>query len=240
VYLNDNAAIVNRIGDLFANVDSSWDGVILMVTNPVDPLCTWLQRRTGLDRRRILGYTLNDSLRLRTGVSRVLNAAPQSIDAWVVGEHGDSCVPLFSRVTVAGAPVALTAEQRGKAEEFMRSWYTRHVALDSGRTSTWTSGLGVARMVSSIAYGRGEIWPASVVLAGEYGIDGVSLSVPVSLGRRGAEKIHEWEITPEERAALHDAATCVREVTDTIDVHPAAGLARTQDDITRRTKDEVA
>ena len=218
VFLNDNAAIVNRIGDLLVKAGPDWGGVLLIVTNPVDPLCTWIQRRTGLDRRRILGYTLNDSLRLRTGISHALDAAPQSIDAWVIGEHGDSCVPLFSRVKVAGAPVALTAEQRGKAEEFIRSWYVRHVALDSGRTSTWTSGLGVARMVASIAYGKGEMWPASVVLAGEYGIDGVSLSVPVSLGRRGVENIHEWEITPEERAALQVAAARVHEVTNTINV----------------------
>jgi malate/lactate dehydrogenase len=216
VFLNDNATIVNGISDLLANAGPDWGGVLLMVTNPVDPLCTWVQRRAGLDRRRILGYTLNDSLRLRTGISQALDVAPQSIDAGVIGEHGDSCVPLFSRVKVAGAPVALTAEQRGKAEEFIRSWYVRHVALDSGRTSTWTSGLGVARMVASIAYGTGEIWPASVVLAGEYGIDGVSLSVPVSLGRRGAAEIHEWEITQEEYTALHVAATRVREATSAI------------------------
>jgi len=218
VFLRDNAAIINRISDLLVKAGPNWDGVLLMITNPVDPLCTWMQQRTGLDRQRILGYTLNDSLRLRTGISQVLDTTPQSIDAWVIGEHGDSCVPLFSHVKVAGAPVALTVEQRGKAEEFMRSWYVRHVALDSGRTSTWTSGLGVARMVASIAYGKGELWPASVVLAGEYGIDGVSLSVPVSLGRHGAEEIHEWEITPEEHAALQVAATHVREVTNTINV----------------------
>lgn len=216
VFLNDNAAIVNRIGDLLATAGPDWGGVLIMVTNPVDPLCTWTQRRTGLDRRRVLGYTLNDSLRLRTGVSQVLDAAPQSVDAWVIGEHGDYCVPLFSRVRVTGAPVTLTVEQRSRAEEFMRTWYVRHVALDSGRTSTWTSGLGVARMVAAIAHGKGEVWPASVVLAGEYGINGVSLGVPVSLSRRGAEVIHEWEITPEEREALHAAAARVREVTDTI------------------------
>jgi malate dehydrogenase len=123
---------------------------------------------------------------------------------------------LFSRVKVGGAPVELTAEERGKAEEFMRSWYVRHVALGSGRSSTWTTGLGVTRMVASIAYGRGELFPASIVLAGEYGIEGVSLSVPVSLGRRGAEEIHEWEITPEEHAALQESAARVREATYTI------------------------
>ncbi len=216
VFLRDNAPIVNRISDLLAKEGPNWNGVILMVTNPVDPLCTWLRQRTGIDRRRILGYTLNDSLRLRTGIGQVLDVAPQSIDAWAIGEHGDYCVPLFSRVRVAGAPTALTAEERRKAEEFMRSWYARHVALGSGRTSTWTTGLGVARMVAAIAYGKGDLWPASIVLAGEYGIEGVSLSVPVSLGRRGVEAIHEWEITLEERAALHEAAAHMREATNTI------------------------
>src|SRR5262249_35012586 len=84
--------------------------------------------------------------------------------------------------------------------------------------AAWTTGLGVARMVATIAYGKGELWPSSVVLAGEYGIEGVSLSVPVSLGRRGAEEIHEWGITQEEHAALHEAATRIREVTNTINV----------------------
>jgi malate dehydrogenase len=216
VFLRDNAPIVNRISDLLVKSGANWNGVLLMVTNPVDPLCTWLQRRTGLDRQRILGYTINDSLRLRTGISQVLDADPKSIDAWVIGEHGDSCVPLFSRVKVAGAPVELTAEERRKAEEFMRTWYVRHVALGSGRTSTWTTGLGVTRMVAAIAHGKGELCPASIVLEGEYGIEGVSLSVPVYLGRRGVEEICEWEIAPEEQATLHEAAARVCEATDTI------------------------
>ncbi|MCI0392400.1 MAG: malate dehydrogenase [Acidobacteria bacterium] len=218
VFLNDNAAIVNGISDLLIKAGSDWDGVLLIVTNPVDQLCTWEQRRTGLDRRRILGYTPNDGLRLRTGIGQVLGAAPQNIDAWVIGEHGDFCVPLFSRVKLNGDSVDLTAEQRKKAEEFMRSWYVRHVALGSCRFSTWTTGLGVARMVAAIVYRREDLWPASVVLAGEYGIDGVSLGVPVSLGRHGAEQIHEWRITSEERAALQVAATHVREATNAINL----------------------
>ena len=216
VFLQDNTAIINRISDLLTKAGPDWNGVLLIVTNPVDPLCTWVQQRTGIGRQRILGYTLNDNLRLRTGIGQVFDVSPQNIDAWVIGDHGDYCVPLFSRVRVNGAPVALTAEERRKAEEFMRTWYVRHVSLDSGRTSTWTTGLGVSRMVAAIAYGKGELWPASIILEGEYGIEGVSLSVPVSLSRRGVEYIHEWELTPEEHAALHGAAVRVREATDTI------------------------
>ncbi len=183
--------------------------MILVVTNPVDPLVTRLQRRTGLDRRRVLGYTLNDSLRLRTGLARALGEPPGSVDAWSLGEHGDLSVPLYSRVYVEGVQVDPTAAQRAAAEDYLRNWYVRHVALDSGRSSTWTSGLGVARMVTALA-GGGQLWPASLVLDGEYGISGVAVTVPVTLGPGGAEQIHEWELAAGELEALHASAEFVR------------------------------
>lgn len=142
-YLARNAAIADAL------ITPS-DGVVVVVTNPVDPLVTRLQRRTGLDRRRILGYTINDSLRLRTGLTRALGVAPGGVDAWAIGEHGDLSVPLFDRVTVNGVPVRPTPEQAAEAEQYFRTWYVRHVALDSGRSSTWTSGLGIARMVAAL------------------------------------------------------------------------------------------
>jgi len=186
------------------------------VTNPVDPLCTWIQRWSGIERLRVLGYTLNDSLRLRTGIARALRVDPGVVDAWVLGEHGDTCVPLFDRVLVANEPVMLTPEERAESDEFLRRWYVRHVALDSGRSSTWTSGVGVARMVGAIAADAGELWPASVVLEGEYGVEGVALSVPVSLGREGA-LIHEWALSSKEQDAFERGAATVREATARVD-----------------------
>jgi malate dehydrogenase len=214
-YLTSNAEIVGSFVDLLGE-PGTWPGVLLVVTNPVDPLCMWIQRHSGVDRHRVLGYTLNDSLRLRTGIAKALRVDPGVVDAWVLGEHGDSCVPLFDRVRVAGEPVTLTAEVRAEAEEFLRTWYVRHVALDSGRSSTWTSGIGVARMVTAIATDAGELWPASVVLAGEYGVDGVALSVPVSLGRRGAA-IHEWTLTSEDQSAFQRSAASVREAAERVE-----------------------
>ncbi len=208
VYLDANARIVAGVADRLPSV---WDGVLLVVTNPVDPLCTWIQQRTGLDRRRVLGYTLNDSLRLCTGIGQALGLAPGRVQAWMIGEHGSLAVPLFDRVTVDGTPVQLSHDQRAQVLEFIGNWYVRHVALDSGRSSTWTSGLGVARMVSAIANGESDrVWPASMMLAGEYGIDGVSVSVPVSFRPGAVDRILEWELTPEQRRALLDAADFVR------------------------------
>jgi malate dehydrogenase len=135
----------------------------------------------------------------------------------VIGEHGDGSVPLFQRVRVAGEPVALDAGQRRRAEDFLRGWYQRHVALDSGRTSTWTSGLGLARMVEAIRAGGGaDPWPASVGLRGEYGIEGICLGVPVELGREGVHRILEWELTEAESASMQAAAATVRAATNSI------------------------
>jgi malate dehydrogenase len=212
-YLAKNARIADDLADELA---TRCDGVVVVVTNPVDPLVTRMQRRTGLDRRRILGYTINDSLRLRTGLAKGLGVAPGSVEAWAIGEHGDLSVPLYDRVTVDGVPVRPTPEQTAVAEDYFRNWYVRHVTLDSGRSSTWTSGLAVARMVAALE-GDGELWPASVVLDGEYGIAGVAVSVPVTIGRGGVQEIHQWELSPGDLAALRASAEFVRAAVESID-----------------------
>jgi malate dehydrogenase len=212
VYLEDNARLMDATLDL---LDEDWGGTLLVITNPVDPLVTWAQRRSGIDRRRVIGYTLNDTLRFRTGIAKALGAELGSVEAWVIGEHGDGCVPLHDRVRVNGEPVELTPEQSAAADGFLRNWYVRHVALDSGRSSTWTSGLGIARMVRAVN-GTGELWPASVMLDGEYGIRGLAIGVPVTLGNAGVREIHEWDLTPEQRATFHSAAALVRGAAEAI------------------------
>ena len=206
-YLAGNVLIAEELADL---IEPTWAGVVVVVTNPVDPLVTWLRQRTGLDRRRVLGYTVNDSLRLRTGLAKALGVSPGRVEAWAIGEHGDLCVPLLDRVRVDGEHIRLTPEQTASALDYLRTWYTRHVTLDSGRSSTWTSGLGVARMVSALG-GDGELWPASVVLDGEYGIDGVAVTVPVTLGRGGVAEILEWKLGSGDLAALRSSAELVAE-----------------------------
>jgi malate/lactate dehydrogenase len=214
VYLAGNAEIVAAIEERLQD----WDGVLIMVTNPVDALCT---RMTRLDRRRVLGYTLNDSLRLRTAIAAARGVEASAVEAWVLGEHGDRSVPIFSRVAIAGQPARLTPDERAAALEFVRTWYRRHVALDARRSSTWTSGAGVAQMVAALA-GGGE-WVASIKLEGEYGIEGVSLGVPVTLGPGGVAAIHEWELEDEELAALHEAADVIRRAARRPPAGPPAG-----------------
>ena len=215
VYLQANATIVGGITDQL--VAGGFTGILILMTNPVDPLVTWVVERTGWPRERVLAYTLNDTQRFRTGISQALGIAPQRISCWVVGEHGAGQVPVFSTVTVDGQPVELTAEQREIALDYADNWYVRHVALDSNRTSTWSSGIGGALMIEAIAHPSQTPFPASVVLNGEYGIHGVSSSTPVILGAQGLVTVVEIPLDSEETSRMHDAAAKIRELTDSME-----------------------
>jgi malate/lactate dehydrogenase len=217
VYLQDNAVILRAVLAALGDV-ASWPGIVVLVTNPVDALTTWLGRGWPFDPRRLLGYTANDSLRLRTAVGSIRGVPAGSVEAWVLGEHGDHCVPLLGRVAVDGAPVVLSADERAAASDFVRSWYVRHVALDSGRSSTWTTGHGVARMIAALTGAvEPERWPTSVLLDGQYGLRDVALGVPALLGAGGVRAIEDWALEPEELAAMRAAASVVRAAADAID-----------------------
>ncbi|MBZ3905275.1 malate dehydrogenase [Streptomyces griseiscabiei] len=209
VFLGDNARIVADCLRPLREAGDAFGGVVLMLTNPVDPLLTWTHRQGWLPRHRLIGYTLNDSLRLRTGIGLALGVPVKDVDAWMLGEHGEGQVPLYSRITVGGEPVQLTEEQRRQAEEYADTWYTRHVSLDSGRTSTWTTGLGTARLIEAMATGSDTVVPASVVLEGEYGVHGVSLTVPVRLGPQGIRHIERWDLPAAELDGMGEAAVRV-------------------------------
>ena len=210
VYLQANADITGGIVDQL--VAGGFAGILILMTNPVDPLLTWVVERTGWARERVLGYTLNDTQRFRTGISQALSVAPQRVSCWVVGEHGAGQVPVFSTITVDGAHVELTADQRAIALDYADNWYVRHVALDSGRTSTWSSGIGGALMVEAIAHPSDTAFPASVVLDGEYGLHGVSASSPVILGAEGLVRVVEIPLDSSEMTRLHDTAAKISEL----------------------------
>jgi malate dehydrogenase len=207
VYLADNLRIVSRALTALSGTD--FGGVVLMLTNPVDVLLTWVHRQRWLPKGRLLGYTLNDSLRLRTGVAMALGVHPREVGGFVLGEHGDGQVPIFSRITLHGAPVSLSREQRAAARHYIDTWYPRHVALDSGRTSTWASGRGVALMIDAMADDQGAVLPAAAALDGEFGVHGVCLGVPVTLSRHGVAEVVEWSLEPEELRGLRRAASSI-------------------------------
>jgi len=204
VFLQDNASLLTSIIDPLTA--SGWAGVFVLMTNPVDPLLTWILRRTGWDRLRVLGYTLNDTQRFRTGVATALGVSARSVRCTVVGEHGPGQVLVWESVTVDGITCDLDVEQRTIVRDYVDNWYVRHVALDSGRTSTWSSGLGGALMIEAITLGGDSAFPVSVVLEGEYGVASVSSSTPVLLGPAGIREIIEIPLSPSDTETFRETA----------------------------------
>ncbi|MHB8868152.1 MAG: malate dehydrogenase, partial [Thermoleophilia bacterium] len=182
-YLMGNVAIVREAAAHLAAECA--DAVVVVATNPVDVFTTVLARGAEPSARRFLGYSWNDTLRLRWAVARVLGERVTDVGGMVIGEHGEMQVPLFDRVTLRGSVIVLTPEQERAAEDAVRTWFSTYQALQSGRTSGWTSAVGIAKLVEAIVHGHAEPVPCSAFLKGEYGVSGVSLGVPALLGSDG-------------------------------------------------------
>jgi malate/lactate dehydrogenase len=211
-FLEQNARIADELAATLTA--AGWRGTLVLVSNPVDALATRLQRALG-ERAHVVGYALNDSLRLRVAVARALGCAVPDVEAWSIGEHGPHGVPLLSRVRVGGVRVRLTAAQRDGVLDEVRGWYDRWQALGTGRTAIWSTAWGIAAIVKAIQRGDARPWPVSTMLDGEYGIDGICLTAPVMFrGKSGAPRVLEWRIAQREADALALAAEVVREAAE--------------------------
>lgn len=180
------------------------EAAVITASNPVCPLNYAMYLCSGFDRHQLIGYTANDSIRFRLLMAQALGIKTSRVEAFVIGEHGNSQVPLFSSVRVDGKRVDITED----IKKTVRSKVARvHVELEemriaTGRTAAWTTAVGLVALCRAIASGAARVYPCSIVLNGEYGVHKMSMSVPVVLGKAGVRDILEWELTPDEQKAL--------------------------------------
>jgi len=214
-FLADNAAILAPLAQAIELLDGERVPTLLLVSNPVDALATLLARRLG-ERAHVVGYTLNDTLRLRVAVAHLRGCDPVDVEAWSVGEHGPLAVPLLSRVRVCGQRIELTARERERVCAELGGWYARWQELGTGRTTQWSSGWGVAAIVRALLRGDSRPWPVSTALDGAWGVEGVHLTAPALLGPGEAPRVVPWTIAPEERAAIAAAAGSVAGACDAL------------------------
>lgn len=191
--------------------------VVVMVTNPADTLNYASNLlSSGKERRRFIGYSLNDTIRFKIALAEVMRVAPSRLEATVVGEHGGSMVPLFSSVRLEGRPVVLEEDIKAKVRERTNDYLPHMLRLNVSRTSGWLTGVGVARIVNAVLNDTGEVFPCCAVLDGEYGYRGTSLGVPVVLGEEGIKEILKYSLTPEEKGLLDRSAKTVQRSIDYI------------------------
>ena len=203
--------------------------VLLVVTNPVDVLSYIAYRHSGLPAARVVGSgTLLDTLRLRYLLGQRFGVDPRSVHAYIIGEHGDSEIAVWSLANIAGVRLSELGGARDGTlsrdlEAVLEQVRTAAYAIIERKGATYYAvALAVARILESILYDQRSVLTVSTLVNGPYGIDDVYLGLPCVVGRRGVERIIELPLAPEELAALRRSADILRQAAREV-MAPAAG-----------------
>jgi len=195
--------------------------ILIMVTNPLDAMCQVALRVSGFPRQRVIGMAgILDSARFRTFIAMALNVSVENVQAFVLGGHGDTMVPLVRYTNVAGIPLAdlLDADTIAKIVQRTRDGGAEIVKYLKAGSAYYAPSAAVVEMADAILQDKKKILPCAAYLEGEYGIQGLFVGVPCKLGAGGIEQIFEVKLSPEDHAALKKSSEAVRELVEVIKV----------------------
>lgn len=213
--LKDNLPIIKELSQKIKTFCPQ--AVVITATNPVDPMNYAMGLLSGLDRKRVIGYSFNDSFRFRMMAARLLEIDSTSVDGLTIGEHGPHQVMLFSTLRVKGKPVDLSEEDKQKIRDAVPKAFQTYENLGTGRTTGWTSAVGLSDMVAAVVNDSGRVLPTSITLDGEYGTSGLSASVPVKLGKDGVKEIIELKLSPEEEKGFRVSLAYLKKVCQSVE-----------------------
>ena len=208
--MNKNARIVKSI--VREVVKYAPECKIMMVTNPVDIMTYIAYKESGFERNRVFGMgNILDTLRFRSYIASELNVSREDVRALVIGEHGDSMVPLVEYASVSGILVThlLSKEQIKKIIDLTVSSGSDVIKLKGA--TIYAPAAVIAIMADAVLRGRNRVMGVSTYLQGEYGFSDIAIGVPVVLGRNGVERILELDLQPETRKRLEKAVMVVKE-----------------------------
>ncbi len=195
--------------------------IIIMVTNPLDAMAQLAYHISGFPRNRVVGMAgVLDTARFRTFIAQELGVSVRDVQAYVLGGHGDTMVPLARMCTVAGVPIAqlMPAERIEQIVQRTRDGGAEIVKLLGTGSAYFAPSASVLQMVDSILLDKKMIMPCAAYLQGEYGINGLFVGVPVKLGAQGIEQIVEVELSESERALLKKSADAVKELVEVMGI----------------------
>lgn len=197
------------------------EAIFMIVTNPCDIMTHVAWQLSCLPRNQVLGSGTNlDSARFKYLISKRLGVHPASCYGWIIGEHGDTCVPVWSDTNIAGVLLADINPQVGTAED-KEHWSHLHKAVVrsayeviklKGYTN-WAVGLSVACLTNAILTNKHDIYPVSTFVQGQHGIEhDVCLSLPCVLGEQGVVSIIKQKLTDHERKQLQASAETMAKI----------------------------
>jgi malate dehydrogenase len=210
-------------------VKASPKTILIVVSNPLDAMCHVALKTSGFPRERVIGMAgVLDTARFRSFIAEELDVSVRDVDAYVLGGHGDTMVPLTRFSTVAGVPVANLIDKKRLAEivQRARDGGAEVVALLKTGSAFYAPSAAVAEMVDSIVLDQKRILPCAAHLNGEYGYRGLFIGVPCKLGAKGLEAVVQIALTSAEKKALDKSATAVKELVGVVDRSMKASLAK--------------
>ena len=196
------------------------EAVVIMVTNPLDAMAQVAHAVTGFPRERLIGMAgVLDTARFRTFLAQELQCSVLDVQAYVLGGHGDTMVPLTGATTIAGVAVAnlIPAERLEQIVQRTRDGGAEIVNLLKTGSAYYAPSAAAAQMVDAVLLDTRQVLPCAAYLQGEYGISGLYSGVPCRLGAGGLLEVVQVELTDSERRSLHDSARAVKQMVELID-----------------------
>jgi len=218
--------LINRNTDLFLGildsvkgVGTKQDAIVFVVSNPVDILTYVAADRLGLPLNQVIGLgTQLDTIRFRSLIAQKLGTQPTQTSALILGEHGDSMVPIWSSATVAGLSLDKYPGWSSNlaSELFTRTKGSGAEVISRKGGAGFAVGIAIRDVIHSIALDQRRILPVSSVQEGCYGIRKVALSVPTVVGRTGVVDRHEIDLWPKEVQGLRNSGNVLRQTLETV------------------------
>lgn len=205
--------------------DSGFEGVLLIVSNPVDVLTYAAIRMSGLPEGQVIGSgTVLDTARLKYMLGEHLEVDPRAVHAYIMGEHGDSEFAAWSSAMVAGVPLSTFCEMLGHrdhaaaerriAEDVKMSAYE---IIEKKHATYYGIAMTVKRICTAIMHDEDSVLPVSSLMVGEYGLNEVAISMPTVIGRKGVVCRVPVALSEDEMEKLHGSARALKEIIEQVD-----------------------
>ncbi|HAT1137910.1 L-lactate dehydrogenase [Corynebacterium striatum] len=214
--VDKNVSIMNSIvGDVMKN---GFDGIFLVASNPVDLLTYAVWKASGLPHERVIGSgTILDSARYRYMLSEMDDIAPTSVHAYIIGEHGDSELPVVSSANIGGVSLSHRSEKDPGYNERIEKIFeeTRDAAytiIDAKGSTSYGIGMGLARITRAVIQNQAVVLPVSAYLQGEYGVDDVYIGTPAVIDRSGINKVVELQLDEHEKERFNASYETLNEI----------------------------
>ncbi|MBW1981707.1 MAG: malate dehydrogenase [Deltaproteobacteria bacterium] len=217
--ISTNTGIVKAVTEQVAKY--SPDSFLIVVSNPLDAMVYVAHKVSGFPTNRVMGMAgVLDSARFRAFIAMELGVSVKDIQAFVLGGHGDSMVPLPRYTTVSGIPIPdlMPKDRIDALVERTRKGGGEIVSLLKTGSAFFAPSASAVQMAESILKDQKRILPCAAYCDKEYGVGGYFVGVPVMLGGAGVEKVIEIELTPEEKAAFDRSVAAVKELVANIKI----------------------